>query len=59
MAARITTSRRVSCAISPLNWARPTHCILASAINLDATLVPYDERLAEAARMRGAGVTAP
>lgn len=32
---------------------------LASAVNLDATLVTFDARLAEAAQVRGVGVLVP
>jgi len=37
----------------PTKLAAPDALHLASAINLDATLVTFDERLTEAARMRG------
>jgi hypothetical protein len=40
----------------PTKLAAPDALHLASAINLDATLVTFDERLTEAARMRGAKV---
>jgi predicted nucleic acid-binding protein len=43
----------------PTKLAAPDALHLASVINLDATLVTFDERLAEAARMRGASVAAP
>jgi predicted nucleic acid-binding protein len=39
--------------------AAPDALHLASAVNIDATLVTYDARLAEAARLRSVGVVAP
>ncbi len=43
----------------PTKLAAPDALHLASAVNLDATLVTFDQRLAEEARMREANVTAP